>query len=391
MAQRSIRQVLSMAKEKKRFYNIQSLLETKATYLLLLGERTNGKSYQAKYTALWEAWHEADYEEYLSSGKIVPKERWQFAYLRRWDREIKILAVNDYFTDMSNAIKEITGDEATGIECFQSIIYFTKYDPIEDKIKKIKEIGRPFSLHSSQHYKSRMFPKIGNIVMEEVIPDDGMYLPEECKHFFSVVSTIARRDKIRVMMVGNKMNRVCPYFTEWCLKPVLKQKEGTIDIYRQNTDGFDDNGNPIVVTIAVEMCEEVGQQNRMFFGQRSKSIVHGTWDTDEYPHLEEDIDDYDEYYRLCYIHREFAFMVKLLRSKRNEILLFVYPFTGDTTKIDRRVSNEFSLSPLVTPKLTEVTKYDKLVKQLIDNKKICFSDNLTGTDFYNTIKERGGL
>ena len=376
---------------KQRFYNIKSLLETKATYLLLLGERSNGKSYQAKYTALWEAWHEADYGEYLTNGKIIPKERWQFAYLRRWGDEIKTTPVNDYFADMDDAINEITGGEATGLECYNKIIYFTKYDPTVDKVEKIKEIGRPFSLNAAQHYKSRMFPKIGNILMEEVIPDDGIYLPKECTNFFSVVSSIARRDEIRVMMIGNTMNRVCPYFTEWCLTPVLKQKQGTIDIYRQTTERLDDNGNPIVVTIAVEMCETTGQQNRMFFGQKSKSIVNGTWDTDEYPHLEDDLDDYDEYYRLCYIHREFAFMVKLLRSKRDEILLFVYPFTGDITKIDRRVSNEFSLSPLVTPKLTDVTKYDKLVKQLIDNKKICFSDNLTGTDFYNTIKERGGV
>ena len=376
---------------KQRFYNIKSLLETKATYLLLLGERSNGKSYQAKYTALWEAWHECDYGEYLTTGKMVDKKRYQFAYLRRWGDDIKTTPINDYFADMYDAIKEITNGGATGIECFKSIIYFTKYDITTDKEERIKEIGRPFSLNSAQHYKSRMFPYIGNVLMEEVIPDDGVYLPTEVTNLFSIVSTIARRDEIRVMMIGNTMNRVCPYFTEWCLTPVLKQKQGTIDIYRQTTNRLDDNGNPIIITIAVEMCETMGQQNRMFFGQKAKSIVTGVWDTETYPQLEDDFKNYDEYYELLYIHREFAFMIKLLRSPKDEILLFVYPYTGDINKVTRRISEEYSLSPFITPKLGKVTKYDELVGQLIDNRKICFSDNLTGTDFYNTIKERGKL
>lgn len=359
--------------------------------MLLLGERANGKSYQAKYTVLWEAYNEADYNTFLETGKIVPKKRWKFGYLRRWDLDIKQNAVNDYFADMFDAIAEITKGEASGLECYQGKIYFTKYNMTTDKTERIKEIGRPFSMNSAQHYKSRMFPEIGNIVMEEVIPDDGQYLPNEVKALFSIVSTIARRDEIRVMMVGNTMNRVCPYFTEWCLTPVLKQKQGTIDIYKQTTDRLDENGNPIIITIAVEMCETTGQTNRMFFGQKAKSIVSGVWDTDTYPHLEDDFYRYTEYYQLLYIHREFSFMVKLLRSPKDEILLFVYPYTGDITKIDRRISEEYNLSKLVTPKLEKVTKYDELVINLIKNKKICFSDNLTGTDFYNTIKERGGL
>ena len=37
---------------KRNYYNIENLLATKAQYLMLLGQRANGKSYQVKKTVL---------------------------------------------------------------------------------------------------------------------------------------------------------------------------------------------------------------------------------------------------------------------------------------------------------------------------------------------------
>lgn len=60
-------------------------------YNMLLGERSNGKSYATKYVALWEAYHEKDIRT------KQPKERCQLAYLRRWRDEIKSRDVEAYF------------------------------------------------------------------------------------------------------------------------------------------------------------------------------------------------------------------------------------------------------------------------------------------------------
>ena len=190
---------------KKQYYSIENLLNTEADYMMLLGERANGKSYQAKYTCLWEAYNKADYQKYLETKKIVPKDRYQFGYLRRFDLDIKTTPVIDYFGDMGKAIEEITHKEYDCVDCYQSHIYFAKHNG--EKIERGIEIGRPFSLTAAQHYKSRMFPTIGNVLMEEVIPDDGVYVPNEPRLLFSIVSTIARLDKVRVLMVGNTMNR----------------------------------------------------------------------------------------------------------------------------------------------------------------------------------------
>ena len=40
---------------KQKYYNIENLLKQKAEYNILLGERSNGKSYAVKYMCLWEA------------------------------------------------------------------------------------------------------------------------------------------------------------------------------------------------------------------------------------------------------------------------------------------------------------------------------------------------
>ena len=84
---------------KQKYYNIKNLLSKNAQYNILLGERSNGKSYATKYMILWESFHELDYFEFLKKNKI-PKKRYQFAYIRRWQDEIKGRDVELYFADM---------------------------------------------------------------------------------------------------------------------------------------------------------------------------------------------------------------------------------------------------------------------------------------------------
>ena len=65
-------------KTKQNYYSIKNLLSKNAQYNILLGERSNGKSYATKYMTLWEAFHELDYLGYLKKNKIS-KKRYQFA------------------------------------------------------------------------------------------------------------------------------------------------------------------------------------------------------------------------------------------------------------------------------------------------------------------------
>ena len=79
--------------KKIKYYDISNLLSTEAQYMMLLGQRANGKSYQAKKTVL---------EHFIETGE-------KFVYLRRWQADIKIKAINKYFEDMP--ISKITNKQ----------------------------------------------------------------------------------------------------------------------------------------------------------------------------------------------------------------------------------------------------------------------------------------
>ena len=369
----------------QQYYSILNLLSEKAEYNLLLGERSNGKSYATKYCSLWEAYYEKDYFEHFKNKKDVQIKRYQLGYIRRWKDETKANDIERYFDDMP--IKDITNNEYSIVIAYRNDIYFGNVDEKGKKIRG-KKIGSVFAVNMATHYKSLSFPHIRNLIYEEFLTKDG-YLAREVENLTSIISTIARREYVRVFLIGNSVNRYCPYFNEWELTHVKQQKIGTIDIYNQHTDQYDDSGNQIVVKIAVEYCANSGSNTKMFFGNKSKSITSGVWDTNTYPHLTDNLNTYKRLYQVKYIYNDFGFIIQLLKNVNNEPFLYVYPSTKENSNVKRIVSNIHSIDVLTTYYLTELTKYDKLVLKLLNDNKVVYSDNLCGTEFNQIRKERG--
>ena len=189
---------------RKKYYSIKNLKSTNAQYMILLGERANGKSYQVKHTVI---------EDFI-------KDETKFIYLRRWKSDIKTSAVEIYFADVD--VPKLTNGEWEGIYAWQNSIYFYKYNDAGKKIKK--EIGMYCALNEAERYKSWAFVDFGNIIYEEFITDQT-YLDNEPTRLQQFVSTVLRLNSGHVYMVGNTLSRVCPYFHEWSLEGVLKQKQ----------------------------------------------------------------------------------------------------------------------------------------------------------------------
>ena len=271
---------------KIKYYNISNMLKTNADYMILLGQRSNGKSYQAKLTVLKNA--------YENNRKFI--------YLRRWKEDIKAKAVTAYFGDID--IKKITNNNYDSITAWNGTLYFC-YTNEKNEIVKDKEIGRYCALNEYERYKSWAFIDYDYILYEEFITD-AVYLPNEPRQLQQFVSTVARNDKIKVILIGNTLSRICPYFSEWCLDGVLKQKIGTIEIYHFHTD---DNS---VVNIAVEYCANSNAENKMFFGQTAKQIVSGEWDTVDVPKLPRKEYEYEKVYELLLVYQKFSFVIELL-------------------------------------------------------------------------------
>lgn len=341
---------------KKSYYSIDNILSTNAQYMIMVGQRANGKSYQAKLIALTEAY---------KSGK-------KFVYLRRWKEDIKATSVENYFDDMP--ISKITDGEYDGVKAWRNSIYFTQRDEDGKEVRGI-EIGSYCALNEAERYKSWAFKGYKYIIFEEFITDLS-YLPEEPRRLQQFVSTVARLDSLHVMMVGNTLSRVCPYFTEWCLEGVLRQKQGTIEIYHYHV-------NNDVINIAVEYCANQNNGNTMFFGTAAKQIVSGEWDTTDMPRLPRPYEEYEMVYELLVEAQKFKFVLQLLiEPNEGGKIVYIYPYTGHREFI-RKVSDTFTDNPYITSRLDNSKKPEALIIECFRLNKVCYSDNLTGADFTN--------
>ena len=374
---------------KQKYYSNKRILESGAEYMLQLGERSNGKSYSDKYYLLYNAFHETD----MYTGEKL--QRYQFAYIRRWDLEIKGKDVEQYFADMisndhgDQPIREITGGKYDTIKVYQRRIYFASTDPETGDIIKGKEIGHCFAITQETHYKSLAFPLVGFAIFEEFITDSG-YLEKEPSRLFNLLSTILRRRAGKVFLVGNTISRACPYFGDWGLSGVLRQDKGTISIYTQETDQLDDRGEPIVIRIAVEFCENSGNNTKMFFGQKSKMITSGDWESEVQPHLEYYLDEYRRITDMIFEADGLAYRAQLLVDPKDRPLVYVYPMreiTEKERKTKRIISDLYTLNVNQTRGWVDNRyKYDKIFMTLLSSGKYAFSDNLTGTEFLLMLK-----
>lgn len=347
---------------KKRYYDLSNLLGCGCYWMILYGMRSNGKSYAVKKHALEQA------------AKGI-----KFVYLRRWSEDIKAKEVDTYFDDMD--VEQITGGKYNGVTAYQGFFYFTYFE--DDKEKRGEQIGRYCSLNQAERYKSQVFKDYGVVIYEEFLTNK-IYLGSndnpEPKQLMQFVSTVARDKNIYVFLIGNTISRVCPYFSEWGLKGIMQQQPGTIDIYHLRGE----NG---VVDIAVENCEVVETKSKMFFGNTSKQITSGEWEVNDCPKLLKPYAFYNMLYEIDIQYGEFKYIMQLLADgETGGTFVYIYPNTSGR-KIRRVITNIFNVDPMITNGLNPRIKAECLISECFRTGKVCYSDNLTGTDFKQILSQ----
>lgn len=356
-----------MAKNNQ-YYDISAVLKTHAQYIMLLSERSSGKSYQVKKTIIENAYNKINSDQGESDGKFV--------YLRRWERDLIPSETNivGYFGDVP--IKKWTKGEYDCVVYYQGALYFGIHDEEGKKVRG-PMIGRACALNLYERYKSQTFIGYDYIVYEEFITDK-LYMNDEPRLLQQFISTVARLKEMQVFLIGNTLSRVCPYFAEWSLQGVLKQKIGTIEIYKYHVGDS-------IIKMAVERCKPTEKKNSMFFGEPAKQIVSGEWDTFDMPKLPKELIYYDKVYELLVEFQSFKFCIQLLADAvEGGLFCYVYPFTG-ARHIDRRISEEFSTNPFVSSRLNPQIKPEAYIINSFRTNKVCYSDNLTGTDFGHVL------
>lgn len=258
---------------KFKYYDIRHLLKDypDAHYYIAYGERSNGKTYSALDYAL---------ERYAKSGE-------QFAYVRRWGEDIRKKNLTDLFSaHASNGrVSNLFDGEWNQIYYQSQKFYLTKTDPDTGEVTKSDEnCGFAFDLNSMEHYKSISFPNITTIIFDEFMSRNG-YLPNEWILFANLLSTIIRqRNNVKIIMLGNTVNKYCPYFTEMGLTHIKEQKQDTVDVYR-----YGDSNLTVVCEYTETAKKQGGKPSDVYFSfdnPELKMITGGDWEISIYPHLE---------------------------------------------------------------------------------------------------------
>ena len=357
-------------KIKQEYYRLDDLLSIEANYYILLGERSNGKSYAVKEHILERAY----------------KERKKFMLLRRYSDDIKNPLVNAYFSDMIEYIIKMTKGTFNNIFCKNGKI-FMEYIDEDGEQQNVIDIGYVRSLSQAERLKSNSYLDVDEIVFEEFIAT-GCYLPMEINLFESIISTVARRRRIKVFMIGNTISRNCIYFQHFSLLNVPKQEQGTIDIYEMPTDPpqYNDDGTEVVVRIAVELCENKTANTKMFAGNSQKAISNGAWTSEVQPKIKFK-DSFEELYRVVFKFRMAMFLGRFYVDNENgDMFWVVEPKVKPIRDGTRVISDEINPSALYTSNLTPLFTQEKIMFDYIKRDKVFYSDNLTGTEFKEAIK-----
>lgn len=348
---------------KNGYYTGEDIRSHNAQYNIIYSARSDGKSFDVKYYGLKRAWE---------------SKKASVALIRRYQDDIKTDLVEKYFIERDiNMIPIITDGAADSILYYKGYLWFAKSG---DKPEYIQRCGEVFALSlANKRYKSTGHPDIDYFIFEEFMTDEG-YLSKEPDKLESIISTCARKDEVRVYLIGNKVSRVSPYFKEWGLRNIKRQEMGTIDDYYHYTGALDDNGKQIITKIAVEHVPPSPKKSKMFFGRSAKSIQGGEWETNVYATLPDDYDKFEEIYALTYKSvTDFNFTVKLLvHIEKSYIVTFIYPAKREHERI---ITAAFDPDPMVTPSLDRKNPAECMIHNCFVDNKVVYSDNLTGDDF----------
>ena len=347
---------------KKEYYRLTNILKHNAAYNLIYGERSNGKSYAVKEYCI---------KRFVERGE-------QFVIIRRYKTDVTKALSDIYFADMP--IEDLTGGKYNCIYTQSGRVYMAFLD--EDGKRKNPAIcGFIRALAEAQRYSSGAYNTVQNIVLEEFISLDGKYLPNEIMLFRHIISTIARKRTVNVFMIANTISRLSPYFREFGVKNIEQQAMGTIDDYYISAEGGE-------VKIACEYCDNSTTRSKMFFGADSKMTNEGKWLTREYPHITVDmLEKSTEIFCFIVEYNTTKFMCRVMQNaETNAIFLYITPKTTSIKDYTTVYTNQVTENPYYKRGLTPTTARERDILALIDTRAF-FSDNLTGTEFSETVKK----
>lgn len=347
---------------KPKFYSLRAILSKNAQYNVIFGERSNGKTYAVLKYGL---------ENYAKNGE-------QIAIVRRWQDDFTGKRGMTMFDGIvsNGEVEKATKGEWSGIYYYGSRWYLCRYDDNGKRVVDDNPMAYGFSISSMEHDKSTSYPKITTICFDEFLTR-GMYLNDEFVLFMNVVSTIVRhRTNVKIFMLGNTVNRYCPYFKEMGLAHILEMKEGDIDIYRYGE-------SELTVAVEYTKANREGKESDLYFAfdnPKLQMITSGAWEIDIYPHCPIKYAPKDVIFRYFIIFGTDTLQCEVVRQGQNDFT-FIHRKTTDIKDWEKDLvySQDFSPLPNHRRKITlPTTPLEKKLLEYYKRDKIFYSDNEVG-------------
>lgn len=373
-------EALSKERELKEFYDITPIDNTNAVYRMIIGQRSNGKTYSVCKHII---------ENYINKGERA-------AYIRRWDEDIQPKNISSLFAPHYDLIKELTNDE------YNFVFYRAKefhFCYINEEGEMVRKDPTAFcisaSINTAEHTKGQDRGEVQLILFDEFATRSG-YLQNEFVLFCNLLSSLIRnRDNTIIYMLANTVNRYCPYFSEMGLKDVNQMPQGQISVYTYN------NAN---LTVAVEYCdpvratEKVASKYFAFDNPQLEMITTGAWELMFYPRPPYKIYEEDILAKFYIQFGEQLLCGEIIHpvNKKNckDLFIFIHPQTKDIEIDDLTplYSDNFSTSVCHVRFLKDQpTELHKLIAQLFIKKSVCFNSNETGEIIRNWLIEVNGM
>lgn len=360
-------------KELGDWYNYEAIDKLNCQYNMIIGERSNGKTYGALKKII---------ENYVNNGK-------KGAYIRRYKEDYRGKRGDALFESIEKdgLIKELTGGEYDGVKYQSGRWYLSIFDPkLNKKIIGDDPFCYGFAISDMEHDKSTSYPDVTTIVFDEFLTR-GFYLQNEFVLFMNTLSTIIRhRNDVTIYMLGNTVNKFAPYFVEMGLKHVGAMEKGQIDVYTYGSSKL---------RVAVEYCaspKKEGKKSDVYFAFDNPSlqlITGGAWEIDLYPHCPIEYERKDI---------EFVFFVMFNESvlqgevviKDNNNFIFIHRKSTPIKDFDEDLifSMEYDPRPNFVRGLDKSDlKCVKMIRQYFRNDKVFYQDNEVGEEIRNFLQE----
>lgn len=363
---------------KIKYYSLKNILSKNAQYNIIIGERSNGKTYAVESYGL---------KRYCESGETI-------AIIRRWKEDFRSKRSQHMFDAIvsNGLVKKYSHGRFETIVYNSGQWYLANWDEkLNTYVKDDNPFCYAFSLSDVEHDKSISYPTVTTILFDEFLTR-GQYLQDEFIIFMNVLSTIIRqRDNVKIFMLGNTVNKFCPYFSELGLTHIQQMKQGTIDVY---------NYGDSKLHVAVEYCDTSTHTHKpsdIYFAFDNPSlqmIKGGVWETAIYPHLPYKYKPDDVVFTFFIVFDNHTIQCEVI-YKNGEMFIFCHFKTTELKYKSTDVIYQLESVPDVNVRksfINPIDRIDRNILKLFRLQKVFYQSNDVGEVVRNYINSvKGGV